>query len=206
MPAGSEGSYGDWSQIESVKQIRWESLPPNMLDDALPDGSYFTRRGLANLGGQPFGVVATGARTMVVNVYLRNVGQAPVGEPKVLAALQRTGLLARPRPLPGPGLGGSRQPVVAASRRRASGPPSSIRRPTATARRARGMRCCSARDAAHADARAAAPLYRSLHRRQGRWRQRPQPAAWDVQLAALFISLIPTDHRRERCRGRPWTR
>ena len=92
MPAGSEGSYGDWSQIESVKQIRWEALPPNMLDNALPDGSYFTRRGLANLGGQPFGVVATGARTMVVNVYLRNVGQAPVGEPKVLAALQRKGI------------------------------------------------------------------------------------------------------------------
>jgi hypothetical protein len=57
-----------------VKQIRWEPLPPNMLDNALPDGSYFTRRGLANLGGQPFGVVATGARTMVVNFYLRNVG------------------------------------------------------------------------------------------------------------------------------------
>jgi hypothetical protein len=74
QPTGSEGSYGDWLQIEAVKQIRWEPLPPNMLDNALPDGSYFTRRGLANLGGQPFGVVATGARTMVVNFYLRNVG------------------------------------------------------------------------------------------------------------------------------------
>ena len=52
MPTGSEGSYGDWLQIESVKQIRWEALPPNMLDNALPDGSYFTRRGLANLGGR----------------------------------------------------------------------------------------------------------------------------------------------------------
>lgn len=92
LPAGSAASFGDWLQIESVPQIRWEPLPPNMLDDALPDGSYFTRRGLANLGGRPFGVVATGARTMVMNVYFRNVGTSPVGETVVLAALQRQGL------------------------------------------------------------------------------------------------------------------
>jgi len=91
QPAGSEGSYGDWLQIEAVKQIRWEPLPPKMLDDALPDGSYFTRRGLANLGGRPFGVVATGARTMVINIYFRNVGKSPVGEPAVVGALQKQG-------------------------------------------------------------------------------------------------------------------
>lgn len=91
QPAGSEGSYGGWEQIEAVKQIRWEPLPPREQDNALPDGSYFTRRGLANLDGRPFGVVATGARTMVINVYFRNVGKSPVGEPAVVGALQRQG-------------------------------------------------------------------------------------------------------------------
>ncbi len=91
QPAGSEGSYGGWDDLDEVKQIRWQAEPPTMLDNALPDGSYFTLKGLANLGGQPFGVVATGARTMVVNVYFRNVGKTPVGETAVIAAMQRHG-------------------------------------------------------------------------------------------------------------------
>jgi hypothetical protein len=91
LPAGSDGTYGDWTGLEAVKQIRWQPLPPTMLDEALPDGSYFTRKGLANLAGQPFGVVATGARTMVVNVYFRNVGAAPMGETAALDALRRHG-------------------------------------------------------------------------------------------------------------------
>ena len=91
QPAGTEGSYADWNSLDAVKQIRWQTEPPTMLDDALPDGSYFTLKGLANLGGRPFGVVATGARTMVVNIYFRNVGKSPVGEPAVVGALQRQG-------------------------------------------------------------------------------------------------------------------
>jgi len=91
QPTGTEGSYADWNSLDAVKQIRWQTEPPTMLDDALPDGSYFTLKGLANLGGRPFGVVATGARTMVVNVYFRNVGKSPVGEPAVVGALQRQG-------------------------------------------------------------------------------------------------------------------
>ncbi len=91
QPAGTEGSYADWNSLDAVKQIRWQLGPPTMLDNALPDGSYFTLKGLANLGGRPFGVVATGARTMVVNVYFRNVGKSPVGEPVVVGALQRHG-------------------------------------------------------------------------------------------------------------------
>lgn len=91
MPAGSEGSYGDWSGLDAVEQIRWQPLPPAMLDDGLPDGSYFTRKGLANLAGTPFGVVATGARTMVVNVYFRNVSASPVGEAATLDGLRRLG-------------------------------------------------------------------------------------------------------------------
>ena len=91
MPAGSEGSYGDWDGLDAAKQIRWQPLPPTMLDNGLPDGNYFTRKGLANLAGTPFGVVATGARTMVVNVYFRNVSASPVGETATLEALRRRG-------------------------------------------------------------------------------------------------------------------
>jgi len=91
QPAGTEGSYPGWDSLDAVKQIRWQPGPLTMLDDALPDGSYFTLKGLANLGGRPFGVVATGARTMVINIYFRNVGKSPVGEPAVVGALQRQG-------------------------------------------------------------------------------------------------------------------
>jgi hypothetical protein len=91
QPAGTDGSYPGWESLDAVKQIRWQSGPLTMLDDALPDGSYFTLKGLANLGGLPFGVVATGARTMVVNVYFRNVGKSPVGEQAVIAALKGRG-------------------------------------------------------------------------------------------------------------------
>lgn len=193
QPAGSEASYGDWLQIEAVKQIRWEPLPPNMLDDALPDGSYFTRRGLANLGGQPFGVVATGARTMVVNVYLRNVGQAPVGEPKVLGALQRAGFaldLAR-CPIKGSAGAGNqwwrieapgKRPAFFNSQTNCNGKQCegyalllAETLPTLTPEQQRLYtdRCTGAA------AGAAAPA--------------PASAAWDAQLAALLVSLIPSD-------------
>jgi hypothetical protein len=147
MPAGSEGSYGDWQQIESVKEIRWEPLPPKMLDDALPDGAYFTRRGLANLGGRPFGVVATGARTMVINVYFRNVSASPVGEAAVVAELQRQGFsldLAR-----------RRQGQAARVLQLADG----LQR-----LEMRGVRAAAERDTSDDDAAAAAALHGSLHR------------------------------------------
>jgi hypothetical protein len=201
QPAGSEGSYGDWQQIESVKQIRWEPLPPKMLDNALHDGSYFTRRGLANLGGQPFGVVATGARTMVINVYFRNVGPSPVGEVKVLAALQRTGFsldLAR-CPVKGSPNAGSRwwrietpgkRPAFFNSQTNCNGRTCESYAlllaemlPTLTPEQQRLYtdRCAGA---ATGDA---APA--------------PASAAWDAQLAALLVSLIPS----EPAAAVPWT-
>jgi len=190
MPTGSEGSYGDWLQIESVKQIRWEALPPNMLDNALPDGSYFTRRGLANLGGRPFGVVATGARTMVMNIYLRNVGQAPVGEPTVIAALQRKGFTLDLARCPVQGSAGAgnqwwriqapgKQPAFFNSQTNCNGKPCEgyavlldSKLPTLTPEQ-QGLytdRCTGAKAGSAA----------------------PAAAAWDAQLAALFTSLIPT--------------
>jgi hypothetical protein len=190
QPAGSEGSYGDWSQVDSVKQIRWEALPPKMLDDALPDGSYFTRRGLANLGGQPFGVVATGARTMVVNVYLRNVGQAQVGEPKVLAALQRKGLsldLAR-CPVKGSAGAGNQWWRIQAPGKR----PAFFNSQT----NCNGKQCegyaLSLGSALPTLTPAQQSLYTDRCTGATAGAAAPAAAAWDAQLAALLVSLIPT--------------
>src|ERR1700730_7025404 len=72
LPAAAQYSFNDWRALESVKQIRWASLPPSMLDESLPDGSYFKRDGMANLGDRRVNVTATGARTMVINIYLSN--------------------------------------------------------------------------------------------------------------------------------------
>ena len=92
----------DWSGLEKLPGIKWAPLPPKMLDNCLPDGGCFTRAGTANLGGQNLSVLATGARTIVTHVYLRN-GGAAIGEPRVVAALKQAGFseeLAR-CPVPG---------------------------------------------------------------------------------------------------------
>ncbi len=193
QPAGSEGSYGDWAQIEAVKQIRWEPLPPNMLDNALPDGSYFTRRGLANLGGQPFGVVATGARTMVVNFYLRNVGQAPVGEPKVLGALQRAGFsldLAR-CPIKGSAGAGNQWWRIEAPGKR----PAFFNSQT----NCNGKRCEGYALLLAETLPTLTPEQQRLYTDRctgavaGDAAPASPSAAWDAQLAALLVTLIPSD-------------
>ena len=189
QPAGSEGSYGDWLQIESVKQIRWEPLPPRMLDDALPDGSYFTRRGLANPGGRPFGVVATGARTMVVNVYFRNVGKSPVGEPAVVGALQRQGLsldLAR-CPVKGAAGAGNKWWRVQGLGKR----PAFFNSQTDC----NGARCEGYALLLGETLPTMTPQQQRLYtdRCSGEvaGKAAAAPAAWDEQLASLFMMLIP---------------
>jgi hypothetical protein len=92
----------DWSGLEKLPGIKWAPLPPKMLDNCLPDGGCFTRQGTANLGGKAISVMATGARTIVTHVYLRNPGVA-IGEAQVVAALKQAGFsqeLAR-CPMPG---------------------------------------------------------------------------------------------------------
>ncbi|MGC4055480.1 MAG: hypothetical protein QM757_42180 [Paludibaculum sp.] len=93
---------GDWSSVESLPGVQWAPLPPTALQNCLPDGGCFTRQGRAVIGGRNLVVIATGARQMVNNLYLRN-GTAPFGEAAVLAALQSlkfTAALAR-CPVPG---------------------------------------------------------------------------------------------------------
>ncbi len=81
----------DWQSIEEVKAVAWKPLPPNMLQDCLPDGGCFTRYGAAKIGGQPVTLMVTGARTMTFNFYVKNSG-AHVGEAALVDAMTRAGL------------------------------------------------------------------------------------------------------------------
>jgi hypothetical protein len=83
----------DWSGIEKFPNVQWAPLPPAMLQNCLPDGGCFTRQGRAAIGGRNFVVIATGARTIVSNVYFRNM-TAPVGEAAVVEALKRSAFTA----------------------------------------------------------------------------------------------------------------
>jgi hypothetical protein len=189
LPAGSEGSFDDWTSLEAAKPIRWQAGPPKMLDDGLPDGSYFTLKGLANLAGTPFGVVATGARTMVVNVYFRNVSAAPVGEAAVITALQRKGFTLELTRCPIKGVSGAgnkwwrlqgldKRPAWFNAQTECNGAKCEgyalllgETLPTMTPQQ---QRLYTDRCAGEAAGTAAAA-----------------PAAWDEQLASLFISLVP---------------
>jgi hypothetical protein len=95
----------DWTGIEKLAGFQWAALPPTALQKCLPDGGCFTRTGKAVVGGRNIGVVATGARTMVNNLYLRNTG-VPFGETVVLAALKEAGLTAELSRCPAEGAGG----------------------------------------------------------------------------------------------------
>lgn len=94
-----------WEAIDQLPGIRWAPLPATSLTNCLPDGGCYARQGTSTIAGRSIAVVATGARTMVMNLYLRNSG-APFGEPAVVAALGQAGLspvLARCPARPGSG-------------------------------------------------------------------------------------------------------
>jgi hypothetical protein len=99
----------DWDGLNRIPGIKWAPLPPKSLDHCLPDGGCFTRQGTATIGGRTLVVLATGARTIVSYLYLRNQS-APVGESAVVDALRQAGLapdLARCPVKAGPGGGGT---------------------------------------------------------------------------------------------------
>ena len=81
----------DWPGLEKLPKITWAALPPSALQNCLPDGGCFTRQGAAELGGRKLVAIATGARTMATNLYLRNM-TSPFGEEAVLAALKEAAL------------------------------------------------------------------------------------------------------------------
>ncbi|MEZ5603164.1 MAG: hypothetical protein R3E41_02880 [Burkholderiaceae bacterium] len=184
---GPYHSYGDWRTIESARPIRWQALPPTMLDESLPDGSYFERRGSAAIGGRRIEVRATGARTMVGNVYFVHRGAA-FGEAAILAALQRRGFvfeLAR-CPLGDVRAGGDRWWTI-----KAPGRQSAVLQT--------GTRCDGATCEAFAlllgdRLPSLAPRERQHYtdRCTGVDAGAPMPAraAWDEQLASMFAGLL----------------
>ncbi len=89
----SMGLPTDWDGVDQLPNVTWAPLPPTSLENCLPDGGCYTRQGRAAVGGRNLTVLATGARTMVLNLYFRN-GSAPLGEAAVVAALERAGLTA----------------------------------------------------------------------------------------------------------------
>lgn len=80
-----------WSTIEGLTGIKWAALPPTSLQNCLPNGDCFARQGTLALGATSVTVVATGARTMAINLLFRTSGP-PLGETAVLAALKSAGV------------------------------------------------------------------------------------------------------------------
>jgi hypothetical protein len=68
LPADSGGA---WEDLEKHPAIRW-GAGPVVSSRASPDGNFFARPGQASVSGRTLTVVATGARSMVFSVYLRD--------------------------------------------------------------------------------------------------------------------------------------
>lgn len=83
----------DWQGVEKLPGVKWAALPPVDLKTCLPDGGCYTRQGTLSIGGRNLMVVATGARSIVTHLFVRNPN-APLGEAAVLGALKRAGLVA----------------------------------------------------------------------------------------------------------------
>jgi len=81
----------DWEGVEKLPKIKWAPLPPSELKNCLPDGGCYTRQGVLVIGGRNLTVIATGARTIVSNLYVRNPS-APLGEAAVVEALKKSTL------------------------------------------------------------------------------------------------------------------
>jgi hypothetical protein len=87
----SAKSSSDWAELERLPAFRWAPLPPASLTNCLPNGDCFARQGTTTIDGRPVVAMATGARTIVVTLLLRNRG-TPLGEAAVMSSLERAGL------------------------------------------------------------------------------------------------------------------
>jgi hypothetical protein len=95
----------DWSAIEKLPGTQWAPLPPIEPKNCLADGGCYVRQGKAVIAGRNLTLMATGARSIVSNLYLRNA-TAPFGEAAVLAALKEVNITAALSRCPVPGTPG----------------------------------------------------------------------------------------------------
>ncbi|MEO8051580.1 MAG: hypothetical protein ABI833_14265 [Acidobacteriota bacterium] len=89
----ARGFVTDWQGVEKLPGVRWAPLPPTELQTCLPDGGCYARQGVAVVAGRNIAVVASGARTIVTNLFLRNM-TAPFGESAIVTALQGAAVTA----------------------------------------------------------------------------------------------------------------
>jgi hypothetical protein len=101
----AKNASNEWSAVDGIPGSRWAALPPKSLQNCLPDGACFARQGTLALGGRNLVLIATGARSFLRHVYVRNTGAA-FGESGVLAALQKAGIATELARCPVPGTAG----------------------------------------------------------------------------------------------------
>ena len=94
LPPAREFMPPGWDGMEANRAIRW-GQGPVMTEKPAPDGSFFARPGQAMFAGRPMMVVATGARTMVLNYYFRNPG-APIAPDDIVAGFRQAGFAVTP--------------------------------------------------------------------------------------------------------------
>jgi hypothetical protein len=92
----------EWGSLDSLPGFTWKALPPHDHAGCLPDGSCYSRQGTLRIGGRSLTAVATGSRTMVFNLYLRNPAAA-LGERSLLASLHGAGFSTELGRCPVPG-------------------------------------------------------------------------------------------------------
>jgi hypothetical protein len=186
MLAPSGSTAVGWSDLDNVSRIRWDALPPTMLEESLPDGAMFTRNGTATIDGRRFSVIATGPRTTVTHVYFRTEG-APLGASAVVNALRRQDFT----------LELVRCPLTASPRARTNW--WHLSRSNGSSNWLRSQTNC---DGAECEAFALffvappsmTPDERRLYTERcapGMPSAEPAVAAWDEQLASLLASFIP---------------
>jgi len=78
-----------WDGLEQLPGFTWTSAVTE-LRNCLPNGDCYARQGRATIGSRNFVVVASGARTIVMNLLARNTS-APLGAPAIVAALGQSG-------------------------------------------------------------------------------------------------------------------
>jgi hypothetical protein len=81
FPSATDAGGAAWEDLEKDRAIRW-GPGPIMLSRASPDGNFFARPGQATLAGRPVTIAASGARSMIFSVYIRD--PAPLAAPEAL--------------------------------------------------------------------------------------------------------------------------
>jgi len=95
LPADSAAS---WEDVGKAPGFRW-GQGPVMTERPSPDGNFFARPGQATLSGRTVTAVATGARTMVFSIYLRDPSPSLAPE-ALVAGLREAGYAVTPARCP----------------------------------------------------------------------------------------------------------